>query len=91
MKIHPYYGEMEEISVPKRCIPEGAKLVEAYETETEIVVCGQPQPEPEGLTQEQYIEYYETSHNCDQMGCTTVSHVIYRFKKLPALSGIGET
>lgn len=47
-------------------IPKGAKLREAYETETEIVICGYPESE---------------DHNCDKMGCSSVNHVIYRFKK----------
>lgn len=77
----PVIQSYEIIRVPKVCIPQGAKLVEAYETETEIIVCGDPPSEPEGLTEEQYSKWYETSHNCDAMGCGTFSHVLYRFKK----------
>jgi hypothetical protein len=58
--------ECEEIIIPKYMIPEGAHLVECYETETEIIVCGEPQV-PE--------------HNCDQMGCSSINHVRYRIYK----------
>ena len=71
----------ETIRVRKDFIPNGAKLVEAYETATEIIVCGDPPDEPEGLTDAEYREWYENSHNCDAMGCATLSHVIYRFTK----------
>ena len=80
--------EYETIRVPKICIPEGSRLVEAYETETEIVVCGEPPEEPENLTPEQYGEWYETAHNCDAMGCGTLSHVIYRFEKTAVRRGV---
>lgn len=77
--------EYEIIRVPKMCIPSSGRLIEAYETATEIIVCGEPPDEPEGLTEEEYAIYYETSHNCDAMGCGTLSHVIYRFNK-PAIT-----
>lgn len=69
------------IKVPLSCIPASGKLVEAYETEHEIIVCGDPPPEPEGLTEEQYRDWYATAHNCDAMGCGTLSHVVYRFSQ----------
>ncbi len=72
----------ETIRVLKDFIPVGAKLVEAYETETEIIVCGVPPDEPEDLTDGEYRKWYETSHNCDAMGCSSLSHVIYRFSKI---------
>lgn len=59
------------IRVPSKWIPEGAELVEAYQTAREVVVCGDPPAEeddPEG-----------ERHNCDFMGCSSPSHVIYRF------------
>ncbi len=60
-------------------IPEGAKPVDAYlMLNGQLVVCGEPPDEPEDLTPEEYAAYYETSHNCDQMGCG-LSHVLYRF------------
>jgi hypothetical protein len=65
------------IKIENRLIPNGGKLVEAYETEKEIVVCGDPEDEPE----EHDDSWYETSHNCDAMGCGGFSHVIYRFDK----------
>lgn len=55
----------ETIRIQKDLIPRGSKLVEAYETATQIVVCGEP----------------PAAHNCDAMGCGTLSHVIYRFEK----------
>ncbi len=58
--------ETEKIEVRKDMIPEGAKLVEAYLTEKEVIVCGMPKSDDE-------------SHNCDQMGCSSLSHVIHRF------------
>jgi hypothetical protein len=74
-------SDYQTIRIRKDCIPNGAALVEAYETAHEIIVCGQPPDEPEGLTEEQFAEWYETAHNCDAMGCGTLSHVIYRFPK----------
>ena len=48
--------------------PTGAIRRECYETATEIIVLGQPESEDE-------------SHNCDAMGCSTLNHVLYRFRK----------
>jgi hypothetical protein len=62
------------VRVPKDEIPEGARLVEAYETEKSIVVCGDPPEDDEDKPE-------ELQHNCDEMGCCTMSHVIYRFPK----------
>jgi hypothetical protein len=70
-----------EIKVLKYLIPEGARLVEAYETDHEIIVLGEPPDEPDGLSDEEMSKWYEKAHNCDQMGCTTLSHVMYRFFK----------
>lgn len=75
--------EYATITVPKSCIPAGGELIEAYETEKEIIVLGNPPDEPEGLTDEQMSDWYESAHNCDEMGCGTLSHVMYRFSKLP--------
>jgi hypothetical protein len=79
-----YHPEFAIVRVRADLIPKGARLVEAYETDTEIIVCGDPPPEPEGLTEAEYAVYCETSHNCDAMGCATLSHVIYRFSKIPS-------
>lgn len=57
--------EWAEIRVNKTCIPKGAKLVEAYLTEREVIVMGQPRED-------------DHEHNCDAMGCG-FSHVLYRF------------
>lgn len=73
--------DYEIIKVWKELIPKSGKLVEAYETEHEIIVMGTPEDEPEGLTKEQMDDWYEKSHNCDAMGCGSLSHVIYRFCK----------
>lgn len=70
-----HHGNQDEycvVRVPKRCIPKGAVLVEAYLTEREVIVMGDP-PDEDELT--------EDGHNCDAMGCGSVgSHVLYRFK-----------
>jgi len=49
-------------------VPDGARRRECYETEDEIVVIGWPGEDDE-------------SHDCDEMGCSSVSHVLYRFPK----------
>ena len=58
------YPEDETIRVPKDSIPEGSYLVEAYVTDKEVVVLGEPD--------------WQDDHNCDAMGCATLSHVVYR-------------
>jgi len=58
--------EYQEIKIPKSMIPAGAMLSECYVTEKEVIVCGDPD---------------DKCHNCDQMGCSTLSHVIHRFDK----------
>jgi hypothetical protein len=69
------HTEYATIKIPLDCIPKGARLIEAYESEKEIVVCGDPPSEyPEGTPE-------DDQHNCDAMGCATLSHVIYRFRK----------
>lgn len=55
------------IRVRQDLIPQGGTLVEAYETETEIIVIGTPES--------------RSTHNCDAMGCGTLSHVTYRLSK----------
>ena len=60
--------EYQEIKVPTHLIPEGAELVEAYRYKGEIIIIGEPDE--------------ATDHNCDQMGCTTLSHVLYRLKEV---------
>ena len=73
--------DYEVIRVRKDLIPKGGKLVEAYETEREIIVLGEPEHEPEDLTEAQMETWYETAHNCDAMGCGTLTHVMFRFNK----------
>ena len=58
---------MAKIEILDEFIPEKAKLIEAYETAKEIIVIGEPE----------WVE----DHNCDQMGCGTLSHVIYRMPR----------
>lgn len=82
----PHWAKFEYdiIKVRKDLIPSGAKLVEAYETDEEIIVCGEPEDEPDDLSswsEEKQNEWYEKAHNCDLMGCGSFSHVIYRFNK----------
>jgi hypothetical protein len=55
------------IKVEREFIPEGAELVEAYLTDKELIVIGEP---PQ-----------DDSHDCDAMGCSTFSHVIYRIDR----------
>jgi len=67
-ELHNLGNDLEEwceVRVRKDLIPKGANLVEAYLTEREIVVMGQPKEDDE-------------NHNCDAMGCGTLSHVLYR-------------
>ena len=52
---------------------EPKKIGDAYETEREIVIVGYPAPD-EHLPEEE-------QHNCDALGCSSVSHVLYRFRK----------
>lgn len=61
------------IKVDKRFIPNGAELIEAYETEKGYIILG----EPNDIEDEKHPEY----HNCDDMGCATFSHVILRIEK----------
>lgn len=65
----------EPVEIPKEClivekrrIPKDAKLVECYETNSQYVIIGEVDDEDE-------------SHNCDEMGCGSFSHVVARFKK----------
>lgn len=58
--------DKQTISVPLSLIPQGAKLVEAYETTNSITVMFGPGEEIPDF------------HNCDEMGCGSFSHVKYR-------------
>lgn len=67
-ELHHLGNDLEEwceIRVRKDLIPQSSILVEAYLTKNEIVVIGEPKEDDD--------------HNCDVMGCGTLSHVIYRF------------
>lgn len=65
--------EYEIVMVPKYCIPEGARLVECYETATEWVVVGEPGEEMDADG--------NMLHDCDAMGCCTLSHVVARIPR----------
>lgn len=68
LELHTQGNDLEEwaeVRVRKDLIPKGAKLVEAYLTEREVIVMGCPEEDDE-------------SHNCDAMGCGSLSHVLYR-------------
>ena len=70
-ELHNLGNDLEEwceVRVRKDLIPKSAILVEAYLTDREVIVMGRP---PESDDE-------ETGHNCDAMGCGTLSHVIYR-------------
>ena len=69
---------MSELTVPKDFTEVKADGV-FYNSKTgEIVVCGQPEDD------------YE-SHNCDEMGCATLSHVLLRgYESHPKKMTIGE-
>jgi hypothetical protein len=62
--------------------PKGWRELNAYsvyvnQDMTRIIVCGDPQDEDEE----------ECNHNCDYMGCTSVSHVILRADLANVLNG----
>jgi hypothetical protein len=65
-----YHTDRQEkyhiLEVEKSQVPNGAKLIECYETDKEYIILGSP------LNEE---------HNCDEMGCSTVSHVRMRISK----------
>jgi hypothetical protein len=65
----PALGEADGLRTPP-----GARLVEAYMTDREVVVMGDPDPDDE-------------THDCDAMGCGTMSHVAARFPLLAARKG----
>jgi hypothetical protein len=56
------------LRVPRLAVPDGAQLAECYETEKEFVIVGMPDADDE-------------EHDCDAMGCGTLSHVLHRIKK----------
>jgi len=64
--------EMLTLSVPKSCIPEGAKLVECYKHKGEYIIIGEPEDE---------TDENNPKHNCDAMGCGSLTHVLARVKE----------
>lgn len=50
-------------------VPKGAKPIEAYETDSEIIILFADD------------EYPSEDHSCDEMGCSTLSHVKMRIPK----------
>lgn len=57
--------DYEIIRVRKNCIPRGARLTEAYVCAGVLLLIGDVAPNDE-------------EHNCDAMGCGSLSHVIFR-------------
>jgi len=64
---------IQRIEVDEAFIPDGAQLIEAYETPTEFKILGDP-PDDENLPE-------DLQHSCDRMGCGSISHVIIRINK----------
>ncbi len=58
-------AEYQTIRVRKDCIPKGAQLVEAYVCAGALLLLGN-------------VAENDEEHNCDMMGCSTLSHVIHR-------------
>ena len=71
LRIEVWNGAGRLLSIPLYTIPKGAQFRECYETQREIIVCGWPEMDDE-------------SHDCDAMGCSTLNHVLYRFRKGPS-------
>lgn len=68
MRLEIWEGKNLKLVIPMQYIPDSTAIIrECYETDREIIVCGEPKDE---------------NHNCDEMGCSTVNHVLFRFKKL---------
>ena len=68
-RMDDYFNEeWAVLRVPRLAVPDGAQLAECYETATEFVIVGTPDADNE-------------EHNCDAMGCGTLSHVLHRIKK----------
>lgn len=64
-----YFNEEHMIlRVPRSCVPEGALLAECYETTNQFIIIGT-------------VESDDEEHNCDVMGCGTLSHVIARIPR----------
>ena len=55
------------------CLPDGFKRIEAYSNGQHLVIVGTPD-EADG------------AHDCDEMGCGSLSHVVYR-GELPLVAG----
>jgi hypothetical protein len=56
------------VVVEKLYIPKNAKLLECYETESSYIIMGFP-------------ENGDESHDCDEMGCGSLTHVLIRISK----------
>lgn len=64
------YDGMQILAVEKERIPENALLCEAYVCNKELIVLGDP--DWNGRDGD------ESGHNCDLMGCGSLSHVVLR-------------
>lgn len=62
------------LMVPKDNVPEGAQPVECWETATEFIIIGTP-----SACEDEKDPGY---HNCDEMGCSSLCHVVARFPKV---------
>lgn len=58
--------ETVKVEIRTQDIAEGAKLMECYRTDNQIIVCG-------------CVGEGDESHDCDEMGCSFINHVVYRF------------
>lgn len=68
-RIKAYFeSEWMILRVPRYSVPEGAQLAECYQTAKEWIIMGQPSESDD--------------HNCDEMGCGTLSHVLVRIPRL---------
>lgn len=58
-------------------VPAGYRrlVCDVYESETEVVILADP-PEPTGNEEADY-----EAHNCDALGCSSIEHVRYRFRR----------
>jgi len=77
-RLDHYLGAMWMVlRVDRRCVPRGANLAECYETKDEFIIMGHPKSDDE-------------SHDCDAMGCGTLSHVLHRIPKTATATAIAK-
>jgi len=54
-------------------MPKGFTPIRGYTNGEEIVLCGVPDAPPDGAEE-------TSAHNCDEMGCGSIDHVILRIR-----------